>query len=136
MSTEPHPLSKTDNGGKIIANKTRNKDIVFSEFRIYCFYNLRSLNMILTFNDRFSMCPEQDSNLHASQHSHLKRARLPFRHPGFYSGIICWLIPKHIYYSETDSLCSFKNASNAAVIDGVLGVGASMSKRRPALRTA
>ena len=27
-------------------------------------------------------CPEQDSNLHASQHSHLKRARLPFRHPG------------------------------------------------------
>ena len=29
------------------------------------------------------MCPEQDSNLHASQHSHLKRARLPFRHLGF-----------------------------------------------------
>ena len=28
-------------------------------------------------------CPEQDSNLHASQHSHLKRARLPFRHLGF-----------------------------------------------------
>ncbi|MDE6234532.1 MAG: hypothetical protein K2M56_02140, partial [Muribaculaceae bacterium] len=24
----------------------------------------------------------QDSNLHASQHSHLKRARLPFRHLG------------------------------------------------------
>ena len=30
-----------------------------------------------------SGCPEQDSNLHASQHSHLKRARLPFRHLGF-----------------------------------------------------
>ena len=30
-------------------------------------------------------CPEQDSNLHASQHSHLKRARLPFRHLGFCS---------------------------------------------------
>ena len=28
------------------------------------------------------MCPEQDSNLHASQHAHLKRARLPFRHLG------------------------------------------------------
>ena len=28
------------------------------------------------------LCPEQDSNLHASQHSHLKRARLPFRHLG------------------------------------------------------
>ena len=39
------------------------------------------------------MCPEQDSNLHASQHSHLKRARLPFRHLGillvfyFYSDV-------------------------------------------------
>ncbi len=31
----------------------------------------------------YSGCPEQDSNLHASQHSHLKRARLPFRHLGF-----------------------------------------------------
>ena len=30
------------------------------------------------------MCPEQDSNLHVSQHSHLKRARLPFRHLGSY----------------------------------------------------
>lgn len=30
-------------------------------------------------------CPEQDSNLHASQHSHLKRARLPFRHLGIAS---------------------------------------------------
>ena len=29
-----------------------------------------------------NLCPEQDSNLHASQHSHLKRARLPFRHLG------------------------------------------------------
>ncbi len=28
------------------------------------------------------MCPEQDSNLHASRHTHLKRARLPFRHLG------------------------------------------------------
>ncbi len=31
------------------------------------------------------LCPEQDSNLHASQHSHLKRARLPFRHLGLCS---------------------------------------------------
>ena len=29
-----------------------------------------------------SWCPEQDSNLHASRHAHLKRARLPFRHLG------------------------------------------------------
>ena len=28
------------------------------------------------------MCPEQDSNLHISRHTHLKRARLPFRHLG------------------------------------------------------
>ena len=31
------------------------------------------------------LCPEQDSNLHASRHTHLKRARLPFRH----LGILC-----------------------------------------------
>ena len=29
------------------------------------------------------MCPRKDSNLHASRHTHLKRARLPFRHLGF-----------------------------------------------------
>ena len=29
-----------------------------------------------------SSCPEQDSNLHVVKHSHLKRARLPFRHLG------------------------------------------------------
>ena len=33
-------------------------------------------------NALLSLCPEQDSNLHVSQHSHLKRARLPFRHLG------------------------------------------------------
>lgn len=33
-------------------------------------------------NSYFLWCPEQDSNLHASQHAHLKRARLPFRHLG------------------------------------------------------
>ncbi len=37
-------------------------------------------------------CPEQDSNLHASQHSHLKRARLPFRHLGFVSAKIVFLL--------------------------------------------
>ena len=36
----------------------------------------------LGFNLTSSGCPEQDSNLHVSQHSHLKRARLPFRHLG------------------------------------------------------
>ena len=30
----------------------------------------------------FSWCPEQDSNLHASRHTHLKRARLPIPPPG------------------------------------------------------
>ncbi len=37
-------------------------------------------NQVIT---SYILCPEQDSNLHASQHSHLKRARLPFRHLGF-----------------------------------------------------
>ena len=30
-------------------------------------------------------CPEQDSNLHASRHTHLKRARLPIPPPGHFS---------------------------------------------------
>lgn len=41
-------------------------------------------------------CPEQESNLHASRHSHLKRARLPFRHLGpqnclfsYFSCLLC-----------------------------------------------
>ena len=29
-------------------------------------------------------CPEQDSNLHASRHTHLKRARLPIPPPGHF----------------------------------------------------
>ena len=32
------------------------------------------------FRKPLTWCPEQDSNLHASRHTHLKRARLPFRH--------------------------------------------------------
>ncbi len=31
---------------------------------------------------QFPLCPRQESNLHVFQHSHLKRARLPFRHVG------------------------------------------------------
>ncbi len=38
----------------------------------------------------FTWCPEQDSNLHASQHSHLKRARLPFRHLGNRFMLFCF----------------------------------------------
>ena len=40
-------------------------------------------NVIVVTFSLFGWCPEQDSNLHVSQHSHLKRARLPFRHLGF-----------------------------------------------------
>ena len=40
------------------------------------------------------MCPEQDSNLHASRHTHLKRARLPIPPPG------------HKTFQE-NNLCSF-----------------------------
>ena len=42
-------------------------------------------NVIVVTFSLFGWCPEQDSNLHVSQHSHLKRARLPFRHLGFAS---------------------------------------------------
>ncbi len=37
---------------------------------------------VWVFSYFFKSCPEQDSNLHVFQHSHLKRARLPFRHLG------------------------------------------------------
>ena len=37
---------------------------------------------------QFLMCPRQESNLHVFQHSHLKRARLPFRHVGPCRGFI------------------------------------------------
>ncbi len=30
----------------------------------------------------YALCPEQDSNLHTSRHTHLKRARLPIPPPG------------------------------------------------------
>ena len=35
-------------------------------------------------------CPEQESNLHASRHAHLKRARLPFRHLGKKRDSMLW----------------------------------------------
>ena len=41
-----------------------------------------STNSAIPPKQRFEQCPEQDSNLHASRHTHLKRARLPFRHLG------------------------------------------------------
>ena len=49
-------------------------------------------------------CPEQDSNLHASQHSHLKRARLPFRHLGFF----CFCVAKvQMFCQMTKHLTDF-----------------------------
>ena len=36
-------------------------------------------------NKHSEKCPEQDSNLHASRHTHLKRARLPIPPPGHFS---------------------------------------------------
>ena len=52
------------------------------------------------FRKPLTWCPEQDSNLHASRHTHLKRARLPFRH----LGILCnTLVTTHkIWFSGAE----------------------------------
>ena len=49
-----------------------------------CHYPLKVARLPIppSLRDQSEVCPEQDSNLHVSQHSHLKRARLPFRHLG------------------------------------------------------
>ena len=98
IRTEPQPLSITANGGKIIESRTLNNDMIFMIFLgrflskiIFVIYNLRLLNMRLYPTTVLSKCPEQDSNLHVSQHSHLKRTRLPFRHPGFVSSLEFYL---------------------------------------------
>ena len=53
-------------------NETRTRDPNLGKVMLYQLSYFRILNL----------CPEQDSNLHASRHTHLKRARLPFRHLG------------------------------------------------------
>lgn len=50
-------------------------------------------------------CPEQDSNLHASRHAHLKRARLPFRH----LGIAFWLCKVTIFFLSNKHRWNFFN---------------------------
>ena len=48
-------------------------------------------------------CPEQDSNLHASRHTHLKRARLPIPPPGHF----------HIWpITRMPLFCSISGAEN------------------------
>ena len=47
------------------------------------------------------LCPEQDSNLHASRHTHLKRARLPIPPPG------------HLFLSDNLHPMSGKRDSNS-----------------------
>ena len=37
---------------------------------------------------KIALCPEQDSNLHTSRHTHLKRTRLPIPPPGLLSGTL------------------------------------------------
>ncbi len=60
-------------------------------------------------------CPEQDSNLHASQHSHLKRARLPFRHLGKLIVFISIKIPRLELLYETLQKSSAFNAAKVYI---------------------
>ncbi len=55
-------------------NETRTRDPNLGKVMLYQLSYFRKME-----------CPEQDSNLHASRHTHLKRARLPFRHLGIRS---------------------------------------------------
>ena len=57
-------------------NETRTRDPNLGKVMLY---------QLSYFRKPLTWCPEQDSNLHASRHTHLKRARLPFRH----LGILC-----------------------------------------------
>ena len=54
-------------------NETRTRDPNLGKVMLY---------QLSYFRKPLTWCPEQDSNLHASRHTHLKRARLPFRHLG------------------------------------------------------
>ena len=62
-------------------NETRTRDPNLGKVMLY---------QLSYFRKPLTWCPEQDSNLHASRHTHLKRARLPFRHLGIdFSALRC-----------------------------------------------
>jgi len=55
IKTEPHPLSKTDNGGKKMANKTLQKLIIHLFYWLYKFRSFFSINIhlfLLVYNCR------------------------------------------------------------------------------------
>ena len=54
-------------------NETRTRDPNLGKVMLY---------QLSYFRKPLTWCPEQDSNLHASRHTHLKRARLPIPPPG------------------------------------------------------
>ena len=54
-------------------NETRTRDPNLGKVMLY---------QLSYFRKPLIWCPEQDSNLHASRHTHLKRARLPIPPPG------------------------------------------------------
>ena len=54
-------------------NETRTRDPNLGKVMLY---------QLSYFRNPLTWCPEQDSNLHASRHTHLKRARLPIPPPG------------------------------------------------------
>ena len=63
---------RNQNNKKRAENETRTRDPNLGKVMLYQLSYFRN------------KCPEQDSNLHASRHTHLKRTRLPFRHLGLH----------------------------------------------------
>ena len=53
------------------------------------------------------LCPRQDSNLQASQHSHLKRARLPISPLGQHTFSLNWCANIRMFFGTTQILGVF-----------------------------
>ena len=61
---------------------------VYTNFTTCAFRNL----IAICLRSLHSLCPEQDSNLHTSRHTHLKRTRLPIPPPGLRrKWLVSWL---------------------------------------------
>ena len=66
-------------------NGTRTRDPNLGKVVLYQLSYFRKISKKMVKRRRLKKeCPEQDSNLHASRHTHLKRARLPIPPPGHF----------------------------------------------------
>ena len=65
------------------------------------------------FRKPLTWCPEQDSNLHASRHTHLKRARLPippFLHLGIHQ-LFAYIAVENLPSRRLFAACGYKESA-------------------------